>query len=142
MKRNYQYLRMVLTFFVLSFFALTTIANNLSELKFRRIDTRNGLSNSQANCVLKDSRGYVWIGTQYGLNRFDGFRVRSFYSKTSANKSLKFDFYDDLFEAADGMIWVKQGVNYCIFNPDTEIFDYDIAGWMENHDIPGNPEYI
>lgn len=126
----------------LSFFTLTTMAVNLAEMKFRRIDTRNGLSNSQANCVLKDSRGYVWIGTQYGLNRFDGFRVRSFYSKTSANKSLKFDFYDDLYEAADGMIWIRQGVNYCIFNPDTETFDYDLSGWMQKHNIPGNPEYI
>ena len=142
MKRSSHYLRMVWTLFALIFFTLTTTADNLSELKFRRIDTRNGLSNSQANCVLKDSRGYVWIGTQYGLNRFDGFRVRSFYSKTSANKSLRFDFYDDLYEAADGMIWIRQGVNYCIFNPDTEIFDYDIAAWMQQHNIPGNPEYI
>ena len=88
MKRNCLYLRMVWMVALLSFLTMSTIASNLSELKFRRIDTRNGLSNSQANCVLKDSRGYVWIGTQYGLNRFDGFRVRSFYSKTSANKSL------------------------------------------------------
>ena len=123
MKRNCLYLRMVWMVALLSFLTMSTIASNLSELKFRRIDTRNGLSNSQANCVLKDSRGYVWIGTQYGLNRFDGFRVRSFYSKTSANKSLKFDFYDDLYEDADGMIWIRQSVHYCIFNPDTEIFD-------------------
>ncbi|MGN1228673.1 MAG: two-component regulator propeller domain-containing protein [Prevotella sp.] len=142
MKKNSQYLRMTWLIAALSFFTLTTMAVNLSEMKFRRIDTRNGLSNSQANCVLKDSRGYVWIGTQYGLNRFDGFRVRSFYSKTSANKSLKFDFYDALYEASDGMIWIRQGVNYCIFNPDTEMFDYDLPGWMQKHNIPGNPEYI
>ena len=142
MKRNCLYLRMVWMVALLSFLTMSTIASNLSELKFQRIDTRNGLSNSQANCVLKDSRGYVWIGTQYGLNRFDGFRVRSFYSKTSANKSLKFDFYDDLYEDADGMIWIRQSVHYCIFNPDTEIFDYDVAAWMQKHNIPGNPEYI
>lgn len=133
---------MVGTFMFLTFFLMTTVAGNVSELKFRRLDTRNGLSNSQANYVLKDSRGYVWIGTQYGLNRFDGFRVRSFYSKTSANKSLKYDFYDRLYEAADGMIWIRQGVNYCIFNPDTEVFDYNITAWMEKRGFTGNPEYI
>ena len=42
------------------------------EMKFRRLDTRNGLSNSQVNCVYRDSRGFVWIGTAYGLNRYDG----------------------------------------------------------------------
>ena len=87
MTKNNFYRRIVISFLLLTFSTLTIKANSLSELKFRRIDTRNGLSNSQANCVLKDSRGYVWIGTQYGLNRFDGFRVRSFYSKTSANHS-------------------------------------------------------
>lgn len=133
---------MVGTFMFLTFFLMTTVAGNVSELKFRRLDTRNGLSNSQANYVLKDSRGYVWIGTQYGLNRFDGFRVRSFYSKTSAKNSLKYDFHDKLFEAADGMIWIRQGINYCIFNPDTEIFDYDISGWLKKHGITGNPEHI
>lgn len=134
--------RLVCTFALLFILSLTSLADNLSELKFRRLDTRSGLSNSQANCVLKDSRGYVWIGTQYGLNRFDGFRVRTFFSKTSANQSLKFDFHDALFEAADGMIWIRQGINYCIFNPDTEIFDYNISAWMQKHGIDGNIEYL
>lgn len=142
MTKYYLYRRIVIACLLLTFSTLTVISNSLSELKFRRIDTRNGLSNSQANCVLKDSRGYVWIGTQYGLNRFDGFRIRSFYSKTSANKSLRFDFYDDLYEAFDGKIWIRQGVNYCIFDPNTEVFDYDLSAWMKRHGIPGNPEYI
>ena len=59
MTRNYQYKRITMTIAALVFIALITFAANQSEMKFRRIDTRNGLSNSQANCVLKDSRGYV-----------------------------------------------------------------------------------
>ena len=126
MTKNNFYRRIVISFLLLTFSTLTIKANSLSELKFRRIDTRNGLSNSQANCVLKDSRGYVWIGTQYGLNRFDGFRVRSFYSKTSANKSLRFDFYDDLYEALDGKIWIK---HWLLFSPPLD--------WFEEVEFPG-----
>lgn len=140
---NYKQLtRMWLAAVLAAFFTISTFANGLSEFKFRRIDTRNGLSNSQANCVLKDSRGYVWIGTQFGLNRFDGFRIRSYYSKTSTNKSLKYDFFDDLWEDAGGNIWIRQGVNYCVFNPDTETFDYNISAWLRKKGIAGNPEYI
>ena len=51
----------------------------IPDMKFRRLDTQNGLSSSQINCIFKDSRGYVWIGTPYGLNRYDGYRVRTFY---------------------------------------------------------------
>ena len=42
------------------------------EMKFHRLDTRNGLSNSQVNCLFRDSHGFVWVGTAYGLNRYDG----------------------------------------------------------------------
>ena len=53
----------------LSVTAQTTL---IPDMKFRRLDTPNGLSSSQINCIYKDSRGYVWIGTPYGLNRYDG----------------------------------------------------------------------
>lgn len=49
--------------------------NNVS---FHRIGTREGLSNSQVNCVFKDSKGYIWFGTQSGLDRFDGFQIQEF----------------------------------------------------------------
>ena len=49
----------------------------IPDIKFRRLDIRDGLSNSQVNCVYRDSRGYVWMGTMYGLNRYDGYRVKT-----------------------------------------------------------------
>ena len=44
---------------------------------FKTLDARNGLTISQINCVMKDSRGYVWLGTPAGLYRFDGYTFRS-----------------------------------------------------------------
>ena len=44
----------------------------IPDLKFRRLDTPQGLSSSQINCIFKDSKGFVWIGTPYGLNRYEG----------------------------------------------------------------------
>ena len=45
---------------------------------FNRLTNRNGLSNSQVNAIFKDQKGYVWFGTQSGLDRFDGFRMKAF----------------------------------------------------------------
>ena len=39
---------------------------------FKTLDARSGLTISQINCILKDSRGYVWFGTPAGLYRYDG----------------------------------------------------------------------
>ena len=47
--------------------------NNVS---FHRIGTREGLSNSLVNCVFTDAKGCIWFGTQSGLVRFEGFRVK------------------------------------------------------------------
>ena len=39
----------------------------ISDIKFRRLDTRDGLTNSQVNSILRDAHGNVWLGTQFGL---------------------------------------------------------------------------
>ena len=68
---------------------------------FRTIGLRQGLSNSQVGCFLKDSRGYVWFGTLSGLDRFDGFRFKNFYS-TSDTLSLLSDYITRLEEDVNG----------------------------------------
>ena len=47
---------------------------------FKTLDARNGLTSSQVNCILKDSRGYVWLGTTSGLYRYDGYVFKNFQS--------------------------------------------------------------
>lgn len=45
---------------------------------FKTLDARNGLNSSQINCIMKDSRGYVWFGTPAGLYRYDGYTFKYF----------------------------------------------------------------
>ena len=61
----------------------------IPDMKFRRLDTRDGLSNSQVNCVFRDGRGYLWMGTAYGLNRYDGYRVKNYYSNRLDTTSMR-----------------------------------------------------
>ena len=44
----------------------------VADYLFKTLDAREGLTSSQINCSLKDSRGYMWFGTPAGLYRFDG----------------------------------------------------------------------
>ena len=95
----------------------------IPDMKFRRLDTPNGLSSSQINNVFKDSKGYVWIGTPYGLNRYDGYRVKTFYSNLRDTTTMRDNYTDRVFEAADGKLWMRQGMNYCVYDPVTESFE-------------------
>ena len=95
----------------------------IPDMKFRRLDTQNGLSSSQINCIFKDSRGYVWIGTPYGLNRYDGYRVRTFYSNKRDTTTMRDNYTDRIYEDKYGQLWLRQGMNYCIYNPENETFE-------------------
>ena len=45
---------------------------------FKTLDAKDGLTSSQVNCIVKDSKGYVWFGTPAGLYRYDGYSFKSF----------------------------------------------------------------
>ena len=59
----------------------TNFKASLSNYQFRHITSSDGLSCNHVLCMLEDSRGYMWFGTEYGLNRFDGYRFRKFFKK-------------------------------------------------------------
>ena len=92
----------------------------IPDMKFRRLDTRDGLSNSQINYIFQDSKGFVWIATSYGLNRYDGYRFRTYYSDATDSTTLRNNYVDYIWEDMDGRLWLRQGMNFCVFDPKTE----------------------
>ena len=114
----------------------------LPDIKFRRLDTRDGLSNSQVNCVYRDSRGYLWIGTAYGLNRYDGYRFKVFYSNKRDTTSMRDNVTEQIMESYDGKLWLKQGMNYCVFDPVTEKFERNASRELASFGINGGIERL
>lgn len=94
-----------------------------AESCFRPVTVSMGLPNSQVNCVLQDSRGYVWFGTASGLSRFDGYRFRNYFSYSGNEQTLLNDYVKSIREDKQGRIWVRTQNGYCIFDPATELFD-------------------
>ena len=92
----------------------------IPDMKFRRLDTRDGLSNSQINDIFQDSKGFIWIATSYGLNRYDGYRFRTFYSDVNDTTTLRNNYVNDIWEDYAGRLWLRQGMNFCVFDPKTE----------------------
>lgn len=83
-----------------------------------------GLSDRNLNCSFKDSRGFAWVGTNLGINRFDGIQYRAYTKEShglSKNKTVK------IAEDVDGLLWLLYGNDYnaCIgldiFDPIAEI---------------------
>ena len=128
----------------LTFLSITAEAQTsfISDMKFRRLDTPQGLSSSQINCIFKDSKGFVWIGTPYGLNRYDGYRVKSYYSNLRDTTTMRDNYTDRVFEDADGLLWMRQGMNYCVYDPKTETFERKASRVLAKLGLNCNVEWL
>jgi len=114
----------------------------IPDLKFRRLDTPQGLSSSQINCIFKDSKGFVWIGTPYGLNRYDGYRVKTFYSNLRDTTTMRDNYTDRVYEDAEGQLWMRQGMNYCVYDPNTETFERKASRALAKLGLNCNVEWL
>lgn len=122
----------------ISCFAINT-QNNVS---FLRLGTHQGLSNSQVNCVFKDSKGYIWFGTQSGLDRFDGFRFKNFFYKYGNDLSLPNNAVDRIQEDINGNLWIHTAVGYCVYMSDTENFNPSSNQLMQTMGMNGTADWV
>ena len=75
-------------------------------VKFQSFGTEKGLSQSNVICILQDSRGFMWFGTQDGLNRYDGYKFTVYKNNPRDPHSLSNNYIKDLLEDTKGNIWV------------------------------------
>jgi len=98
-------------------------AAELRNLRFERLSLEEGLSQSHVNAILQDSRGFMWFGTQDGLNRYDGYRFTVFKHDPFDPTSLSSNIVWAIHEAADGTLWVgTDGGGLDRFDPRTGVF--------------------
>ena len=76
-------------------------------LYFQKLTTENGLSHNKINCILQDQRGFIWIGTDDGLNRYDGNKFIVFRNKPSDSSSLTGNIITDIIEDKEGVLWIS-----------------------------------
>ena len=105
----------------------------IPDMKFKRLDTREGLSSSQVNCTFRDSRGFLWFGTAYGLNRYDGYRMKSYYSNMRDTTTMRDNYVAHIMEAWDGKLWLAQSMNYSVYDPVTERFERSASRELEKY---------
>lgn len=88
--------------------ALLAFANGIvaQELKFNHITSDQGLSMGVVNCVLRDSRGFMWFGTQDGLNKYDGYNITVYRHDPLDSLSLSNNFINALYEDKEGTLWI------------------------------------
>ena len=84
-----------------------------SSFRFDHFSIEQGLSQSSGHCILQDRRGFIWIGTQDGVNRYDGYTFTVFRHKPADTTSLSDSWITNLYEDRTGQLWIttRNGLN-------------------------------
>lgn len=89
------------------------IINNEKNINFKKITTENGLSQTSVQYIFQDSKGYMWIGTIDGLNKYNGNKFEVYRYNKEKDTSISGNYVSSINEDSKGNIWVgtSRGVN-------------------------------
>ncbi len=108
--------------FSLIFLLLISVSALPLSYEFTRLDNTHGLSNNQIESIFKDSRGFMWFGTNYGMNRYDGYKVKVYKSEKNDTTSLIYNVISDIQEDVNGNLWMRGNPQYVVYDIRKEHF--------------------
>lgn len=100
-------------------------------LAFEQITTNQGLSQSHIGSILMDKKGFVWFGSEDGLNRFDGYVFKHYKHDKTDSTSINDSYILDILEDRDGNLWIATMSGLNRFNREKNTFEHAL-------DLPPN----
>jgi len=85
---------------------VATLAHAAPPMRFATLDDAHGLSENSVTSLAEDAQGFLWIGTQNGLNRFDGLEFRVYSSGRDSAATLVEDYVNVLLTDRRGVLWI------------------------------------
>ncbi|RMH95858.1 MAG: hypothetical protein D6681_12860 [Calditrichaeota bacterium] len=102
-----------------------SIEKSRKNVSIEHLNTEDGLSDNAIRCILQDNHGFIWIGTENGLNRYDGNDFKIFQKNPNDSKSLQDNRIKTLYQDGAGNLWVGTVAGGLYrYNPSFENFDH------------------
>lgn len=90
---------------------------------FRHFTEKDGLSSDHVTCILREPKGYLWVGTNYGLNRYDGRQFKPYLPNNGpVDQTICNEYITALAQDANGYIWIATRKGLSRYNPHTRRF--------------------
>lgn len=97
-------------------------SQDFPDFKFRYLTMKEGLTDDYVTCFTQDKNGFIWIGTDNGLNRYDGNRIRQFFHDPQNNNSIPNNVILELITDDNNRIWITTEQGVCCYNQLTDVF--------------------
>ncbi|MCP5053987.1 MAG: response regulator [bacterium] len=105
-------------------------------LNICRISIEDGLSQNTILSIFQDRNGFMWFGTQGGLNRYDGYEFQVYAHKPGLTNTLSNNFIYAILDDNEGMLWLGTGNGLDRFDPATGLFEERYSNQ------PGSPDSL
>lgn len=116
------------------------------QIIYRQFSTEHGLSQNVVYALHQDAKGFLWVGTDHGLNRYDGYSFTSFYHNPKDINSISSNSIYAIAAYDDDRLWLATGNGLSLFNPETnksEQYPIDIQSavaildvkWLSKHEL-------
>jgi ligand-binding sensor domain-containing protein/signal transduction histidine kinase len=111
----------VYVFLTLNFFYPDNSQAQPEIIRFQHLTSVNGLSQNSVNCIFQDYRGFIWLGTDEGLNRYDGYNFKVYKYHPSDSACLSNNKIIKIFEDSHKNLWIgtTEGLNLYRRNRDS-----------------------
>ncbi len=114
-------MRMVI--WLLSFFFAPDVQAQYYNLTFRNFLSHDGIAQSEVDAIFEDSRGFLWIGTHFGLSRFDGREFQNFFHHVDDEHTIADNEISSIDEDSNGTLWISLfNSGFCSFDVRTAKF--------------------
>lgn len=118
-------------------FAFIEVKAQQEPIKFTHLSFKEGLVQSPISTIVKDSKGFIWLGSWKGLTRYDGYTFRTFNHQNHQIKSISNNRINAIVEDKRGKLWIGTSNGLNIYNPATEVFKR-----VDIRDVKGGRNYI
>jgi signal transduction histidine kinase/ligand-binding sensor domain-containing protein/DNA-binding response OmpR family regulator len=87
-------------------FNYSILFSQSKDIRFEHLTEEDGISQATILCILQDSRGFLWLGNENGLNRYDGYEFKVFQNDPEDSTTLSENRVQVIFEDDDGILWI------------------------------------
>ena len=95
------------------------------DIQFKHLTINDGLSYSWVNTITQDKFGFIWIGTDDGLNRYDGNNFRIYKNDRLDTNSIRSSTVTKIYEDSRGVLWIGTTNGVSIYDRQTDRFIWD-----------------
>ncbi len=130
----------VIAFFTFLLLFSTLAYGQYKAVRFASLNINHGLSQNNVRCIAKDRTGFIWMATEDGLSRYDGYNFTVYRHDANDKNSLPSNSIATIFEDRQGNLWFGGSAGLSLYNRNSDSFttftsDKNDSGTLSNNEV-------